>query len=338
MRRIALLWAALAAAPLNGAGKLDIYVIDVEGGKALLAVGPAGESLLMDAGWPGYGGRDVNRIAETARRAGLKQIDTLVITHLDIDHVGDVEALAAAIPVKHVVDNGPLQTTGKGVEKRFQTYAAARDRLEHSTVQPGDRIPFGQVDVRVVAAGGRSIRSALPGGGARNALCAGTPAPPEIREDLEDNMSIGLLFTLGKFRMLDLADLESAYEYNLMCPNNLIGPVDVYQVNVHGQAKGVTPVLAQALGARVAVVANGARKGGDPASWPILRGAPGLEDIWQVHFSIAGGREKNPPEDYIANPDQNCEGKGIHISAAPDGSFTVTNGRNGFSKTYSARK
>jgi competence protein ComEC len=337
MRTMAMIWAALAAASLYAADTLDVFVIDVEGGKALLAVSPSGESLLVDAGWPGFGGRDVGRIIDTAKRAGLKQIDYLVISHLDVDHVGDIAALTAGMPVKHVVDNGPLQSAGKGVERRYESYAAVRDRLDHIVAKPGTRVPIRGVDVLVVAAATRLIQSPLPGAGRANPLCSATAAPAEIREDLEDNMSIGLLFTLGKFRMLDLADLESAYEYRLMCPNNLLGPIDVYQVNVHGQAKGVTPVLAQALGARVAVMANGPRKGGDPAAWPILRGAPGLEDIWQIHFSLAGGQENNPAEDFIANPDQNCEGKGIRILARPDGSFTVTNGRNGFQKTYKPR-
>lgn len=337
---IAFLWAALLASPIYSAGGLDVYVIDVEGGKALLAVSPSGESLLMDAGWPaGFGpkDRDLNRIVETAKAAGLKQIDYVVITHLDIDHVGDLAGLSAAIPVKHVVDNGPLQTTGKGVEARYKAYAEQRDKLDHIVVKAGDKIPLKGVDVTVVAAATKLIQKPLPGAGAANGLCSSNPAPAEIPGDLEDNMSIGLLFTLGKFRMLDLADLESAYSYRLMCPNNLIGNVDVYQVNVHGQEKGVTPALAHGVRPRVAILGNGARKGGDPASWPILRGTPGLEDIWQVHYSVAGGKDNNPAEDYISNLEANCQGKAIRISARPDGSFTVVNGRNGFEKVYKAR-
>jgi hypothetical protein len=137
--------------------------------------------------------------------------------------------------------------------------------------------------------------------------------------------------------MLDLADLEAFYQYKLVCPNNLIGTVDVYQVSVHGQEKGMSGVLEPAIHARVAIMGNGARKGGDPPSWPILRNAPGMEDIWQVHFSMAGGKENNPPEDYIANLDAACQGKWLRLSAQADGTFTVTNSRNGFSKTYKPR-
>jgi beta-lactamase superfamily II metal-dependent hydrolase len=332
--------AVLCLAALVGAARaadtLETTVIDVEGGKAVLTVSPSGESLLFDLGWPGYGGRDVNRIVEAAKAAGLKQIDYLVISHYDIDHLGDVPALVAAFPVKHIVDNGSLQTLNRGFESRYNPFAAVRDAMPHMSVKPGDKIPIKGVDVTVLEAATKGIETALPGAGAPNPACATTPQKPENVGDHEDNMSIGLLFTLGKFRMLDLADLEAFYQYKLVCPNNLIGTVDVYHVSVHGQEKGVSGVLEPAIHARVAIMANGPRKGGDPASWPVLRAA-GFEDIWQVHLSLAGGAERNPPEDFIANLDAACQGKWLRLSAAPDGSFTVTNSRNGFSKVYKAR-
>jgi hypothetical protein len=151
---------------------------------------------------------------------------------------------------------------------------------------------------------------------------------------VEDNLSVGLLFTLGKFRMLDLADLEAHYSRDLVCPNNLLGKVDVYQVNVHGQFKGIAPELIGAVHPRVAIVGNGARKGADPQTWPILRATPGLEDIWQVHFSANGTKDTNPPDDFIANLEPADEYRSIKLSAESTGTFTVTNLRNGFSKTY----
>jgi competence protein ComEC len=334
----AFLWMLLGACWAPAAQTLDVYVIDVEGGKAVLAVAPSGESLLIDAGWPEYNGRDVNRIIEAARDAGLKRIDYLVISHYDIDHLGDVPLLISRFPVTHIVDPGPLQSSGKGVEARYKTYAAVRDTMDHTAVKPGDRIPIKGMDVQVLAAGTKTIDSPLPGAGAANPLCATTPEKPEIPQDLEDNVSIGLLFTLGKFRMIDLADLEWFYERKLMCPVNRIGTVDVFQVSIHGQDKGVSPALAQALHARVAIMGNGPRKGGAPQTWQTLRGAPGMEDIWQVHFSLLGTAETNPTGDFIANPDTNCQGKWIKLSAQTDGTFTVTNSRNGFAKTYKPRE
>ena len=138
--------------------------------------------------------------------------------------------------------------------------------------------------------------------------------------------------------MLDLADLETHFSHDLVCPNNLIGTVDVYNVNVHGQFKGIAPELAGALQAPVMIQANGARKGADAQTWPVLRVAPGLQDIWQLHYSINAGPKANPPEEFIANLEGNDGFKWIKIEAARDGSFTMTNSRNDFSKHYTKEK
>jgi beta-lactamase superfamily II metal-dependent hydrolase len=331
---LALFLAAAWSSTMRAAKPLAVYDVDVEGGKCVLLVAPSGESMLIDVGWPGYNGRDTDRIVAALKAAGLKQVDYLVITHYDIDHLGDVPLLLSKFPVKRIVDHGPMEASGKTPSDRYQAYAALRDRMDHITVKPGDQIPIKGVHVLVVTAARQRIEKPLKGAGAPNPICATTPPKPEIPSDVEDNMSIGLLITQGKFRMLDLADLESAYDYRLMCPANPIGSVDVYQVSIHGQDKGVSPVLAQALGARVAIMGNGARKGGAPQTWETLRGASGLEDIWQVHYSIAGGKEHNPPDDYIANLAGFDEAHWIKLSARSDGTFSVTNGRNGFTKTY----
>lgn len=322
----------------HAARNMDAYVIDVEGGKSVLVVAPSGESLLFDLGWPGYNGRDSDRIVKAAHAAGLKQIDYLVVSHYDLDHMGDVPLLISKISVNHVVDHGDLQTSGKGVEQRYKTYAEARDRLPHTAVKPGDRIPLKGINVLVVTSATQYLQTPLKGAGTPNPLCSTVTAKPELPQDKEDNMSVGLLFTYGRFRMLDLADFEWAYDHKLMCPDNPVGSVDVYMVSIHGQDKGVSPVLAQALNARVAIMGNGARKGGAPQTWDTLKGAPSLQDIWQNHYSIPAGADRNPPADFIANPDAaKDEAFWIKLSARSDGSFTVTNSRNGFSKTYPRR-
>jgi hypothetical protein len=79
---------------------------------------------------------------------------------------------------------------------------------------------------------------------------------------------------------------------------------------------------------------NGPRKGGTPEAWQVVHSSPGIEDIWQVHYAIAGGKENNAADSFIANVDEQCEGKYIKLTVMPDGSFSVTNSRNNFSKTY----
>jgi beta-lactamase superfamily II metal-dependent hydrolase len=348
----ALLLVASFATALRAAQTLDFYTIDVEGGKAVLIVSPSGESMLFDAGWPAFGNREasVDRIVEDCKAAGLRQIDYLVISHFDIDHIGDAPQLASKFPIRHILDHGEFQPAPMPAvpdaraaafretsEQRFKAYDEVRRKIGHTILQPGDKVPLKGVDIQVVAAGGQFIHRPVNGGGVPNPLCATTQQAALVERDVEDNLSIGLLFTFGKFRMLDLADLESHHNRALVCPNNLIGTVDVYHVNVHGQFKGISPELIGAIHPTVAIMGNGARKGGDPPSWPILRATPGLEDIWQVHYSAAGTKDSNPPSDFIANVEPADEHKLIKLSAERDGSFVVSNSRNGFSKTYQAQ-
>src|SRR5690606_23476169 len=145
--------------------------------------------------------------------------------------------------------------------------------------------------------------------------------------------SIGFLYTFGSFKMLDLAELEAHHSHALACPANLVGEVSIYHVNVHGQIKGTAPELVHARNAPVMILGNGNRKGADADTWPILKSAPGLQDIWQVHYSLNAGEGKNPPEDFIANLEPEDGFYSLKVTVRPDGSFTVLNPRNGFSKT-----
>jgi competence protein ComEC len=328
---LALLAVSLAAAP-----NLEIYVIDVEGGKSVLLVSPSGQSMLFDAGWPAANNRlaSTERIVEAVQAAGLRRIDFLVISHFDLDHLGDVPLLAAKVPIEHIFDHGEYLTTNAQAAERFAAYAALRDKIGHTVLHVGDKFPIKGVDIRVLSAGGQMITKPLPNAGAPNALCETYKQQDALATDVEDNQSIGLLIASGKFRMLDLADLEAHYSHDLVCPRNLIGKVDVYNVNVHGQFKGIAPEVVGALHASVIIQANGSRKGADAQTWPVLRAAPGLQDIWQLHQSLNAGKDANPPDDFIANLEPADSFKWLHISVAKDGTFTVTNTRNGFSKHY----
>ena len=98
----------LMVSALSAAKTLDMYLIDVEGSKAFLMVSPTGQSLLIDAGVPSSATnhRDVDRIVEACKAAGVKQIDYMVVSHYDGDHVGGVPALAAKMPIVTFVDHG----------------------------------------------------------------------------------------------------------------------------------------------------------------------------------------------------------------------------------------
>jgi beta-lactamase superfamily II metal-dependent hydrolase len=343
------------AAPRNAeaqSGNLSFHWIDVEGGAATLIVAPSGQSLLFDTGYD-VGDRDAKRIFAAAQKAGVSRIDHVVISHWHGDHVGGLAALSKLIPMGRFYDHG------NGVEaedrQRLDGYkTVAGDK--RTIVKPGDSIQLAGVQVQVVSSEGPVIGKAINGGGP-NPACANAaqmgPAAPE------NQRMVGLLLSFGKFKYLSLADLDWQKEMELVCPVNKVGAVTMYLVSRHGGLDDSgSPALLSAIKPQVVIFNNGPRKGlgqADNRAKPIpvanaapyeknsfLRVAklPGVEGVWQEHLSLV---DKDPAHntspDMIANLEEGPADQGLGISAVvrPDGSFTVTNDRNGFSKTYTAR-
>ncbi len=338
---------------------LDIYVVDVEGGNATLLVAPSGESLLIDTGnvAPAAAIRDAERIMAAAKDAGLTRIDNLIITHWHGDHYGGMAELAKRIPIRHFIDHGPNVQPNPDVDAFLanvypKLYAAAK----HTVAKPGDKIAVAGLDVQVVTSAGETIKTALPGAGGPNPYCASFK-PGE--NNAEDPMSVGVYVTFGKFRTAHLGDLTKNKEFELMCPNNRLGGIDVFLGLHHGVNTSNSEVMIHATHPRVAIINNGTRKGGQPDVMRVLHSSPGLEDLWQIHFSQLSGQEYTVPGMFIANgvdeaptampvapiaapapgpgappPVHDGPAYWIKVTAQQDGTFTVTNTRNGLAKTY----
>jgi beta-lactamase superfamily II metal-dependent hydrolase len=330
------LLAVAGAALLPAAKNLEIYLIDVEGGQATLFVAPSGESMLVDTGWSGNNSRDAGRIAAAAKHAGVKQIDFLLVTHFHEDHVGGVPQLARKLPIKNFIDHGESVEHDQRAKELYAAYVEYRAKGNHILAKPGVTIPIKGLDVKVLTADGDEIDSPLPGAGQANPLCAADRL--KAPDATENARSVGTLITFGSFRALDMGDLTWNKEHELMCPNNKVGTVDLYIVSHHGSDLSGSPAFVQGIHPRVAIMDNGARKGGSPSVWQTIHGSPGLEDIWQLHYAVAGGKDNNTPDTFIANTDEaGDQGNWIHVSVHPDGSFTVNNTRNKYSKTYGPR-
>jgi len=330
------LFCVLDVPPLHGqtpsARPLDIYIVDVEGGQATLVVSPSGESMLVDTGWPGFEGRDAARIEAAMKQAGVSRIDYLVVTHYHTDHAGGLPALAARVPIGTFVDHGP--TFENPTNPIYTAYLEARKSGKHLQVKPGDRIPVAGLEVTVVSSAGEVLPKELPGGGHLNPGCeTHKPQPPDTSENAR---SVGMVIRHGSFRMVNLGDLTWNTEHGLACPSNKIGPIDLYLTTHHGSDTSGPPVLVHGFRPRVAIMNNGAKKGGSPAAWRVVRDSPGLEDFWQLHTALDAGPDFNTQDQFIANPDESTS-HAIKVSAAQDGSFTVTNTRNAFAKTYRPR-
>ena len=338
----------LALAPVFQPAKtLDIYFIDVEGGQATLIVTPAGQVLLIDAGFAGAGtfasragdpavARDPQRILAVAKTAGVNRIDYFLSTHFHADHAGGVPELSQLIPIDAFIDHGGVNADADKVAGTIAihaAYAAVRQGKKHIEPKPGDRIPLTGIEATIVSSGGDVV--AAPLAGATPGL-NGACAPPGIpaSEQTENPRSTGVLLQFGRFRFLDVGDLSDTPLFKLACPSDLIGAVDVYLVSHHGGHDASDPSLFAAIKPRVAILNNSATKGGAASTLATLRAASGTE-TWQLHRSSVKGAE-NVPDDRIANLSE-ATAHWIKISAREDGAFTVTSGRTGETKRYAAR-
>lgn len=361
--------AAFLVAQTRTAKTLDIYVVDVEGGNATLFVSPSGQSALIDTGnvAPAAAIRDAERIAAAAKDAGITQIDHLITTHWHGDHFGGMAEVAKRVPIRAYYDHGPtIEPQPASTEFLQKVYPALIAQAKHTVVKPGDRIPVAGLDWRVFASAGEVLKQPLSGAGRPNPYCASFK--PQDVDKTENAQSVSSYITFGKFRVVHPGDLTWNKEGELMCPNNRLGTTDLLIVGHHAQPISNSEVIVHALRPRVSIINNGTRKGGQPAAMKIILNSPGLEDVWQMHFSLLSGQEYTVPGMFIANtvdqqpesmpigalslgpgggappspgqpapppaPVHNGKAYWFKVAAQQDGTFTVTNARNDFSKTY----
>jgi beta-lactamase superfamily II metal-dependent hydrolase len=283
----------LLALPVTAAHDLDIYFIDVEGGQATLVVTPAGESLLIDAGYAGAGqrgspprppgsktGRDAARVLDTIRAAGLGHLDYLLVTHFHPDHVGAVPDLASQIRIDTFIDYGMPLGFDRMAANSFRGYEPVRAEARHIEAHPGDHLPLKGLETTIVSAGGELISQPL-GAGEANKACVNVE--DQVEDGTENYRSVGVVFRYGAFRFLDLGDLSGNTLTSLACPRNMLERVSVYLVAHHGDYDTSVPALYAALRPRVAIMNNGVMHGGAPEGFRTIRGEPSIEDLWQLH-------------------------------------------------------
>ncbi len=350
---------------------LDIYFVNVGRGvgNATLIVAPSGETMILDAG-PEYA---ANRVLNVIKKAGVKQIDYLVTTHYHADHCGATGAIGAQVPIRQYVDHGTSvelgkddawwkerrgpwfkDGMGKDYDKRYKQYTDARENSRHVIVKAGDTIPVKGLEVNVLCSGGKVLEKPLPGAG--QPIPAGEKVERRGEDDAEDAQSIGVRVGLGKFHFVYLGDLTWNLEDALFSPVNKVGTVDAYLVTHHAQSfpkehgdyyHGLSACPKSevfGLRPRVAILSLGAtgHRQGTPEAMETVRSSPGLEDVWQTNWIEAGGeKEHNAPKEFCASIGMMGAKEGtsyIKLSANEDGSFSVENSRNQFTKTYGVKK
>ena len=317
-------------------GRFDIYWVDVEGGAATLMVTPQGESILIDSGNPGI--RDPNRIAHVATKvAGLRRIHHLVTTHYHRDHYGGASSLSKLLPIGTVYDNGKFEGMPDDPGKDYFEFKSEK----RVVINPGDAIPVRQVadgqTITLTCLGTRKSFVEADADDPENAtLCAAHR--PKDRDGSDNANSVATLIQFGSFRFYDGGDLTWNQEVRLVCPKNVVGEVDVYQVTHHGLDSSNNPVLLQSLKPHVAIMNNGHKKGCTPEVFANLTATKSIKQIYQVHKNLRpDGSVNNIADEFIANHHaaEDCEGHYIKLSVAPDSkSYTVSIPSRDHEKTF----
>ena len=337
---IFLLAASLTAQPQA----TEIYWIDVEGGAATLIVSPSGESILIDAGE--NDDRHARRIYNVATKvAGLKQIDHFVVTHFHSDHFGGVYKLSRLISLKNIYDHG-IVPNPVGVDRFYEELILLYRKVTKGRsrkVKSGDTFRLKQSPglpplVMQVMASFSKVATRDKASSGPNSLCAkreDAPHRPEFNQHHDENAaSIVVLLNYGKFSFLDTGDLTWDVEEQLVCPENLMGTVDLFQVSHHGLDASNNPVFVHSIRPRVVVMNNAPQKGAEPKTTQTLQSSQGLETIWQMYHNVRTGPELNTNPRFIANLGIGSSGEFIKASAQPDGAFSVQIGRSGTRKEY----
>jgi len=313
-------------------GTLRIYWVDTEGGAATVLAMPTGQVVVMDAG---FSSAHAQRIADLLQNeVHASRIDAMIVSHYHIDHVGGVPALSALIPIGEYFDHGDAVETGSHIDAYLALFSKA-DAPKRTVVQPGTKLAFGAVELTFVTSAGEVVDPPLSTAVA-NPSCDGAVSKSSLA-GAENPMSVGFVARYGTFDLLATGDLTWNAEQKLVCPTNRVGVVDLYQVNHHGMDISSSPPLVSSIAPLVAVMNNGATKGGSPATFDVLKAAPGFQDLWSLHTVRANDAAHNAEEALTANLDGPDQAYWLEAIVEASGAFTMKNGRTGVTRSYQSR-
>ena len=228
-----LLLTLLILHPLSNrtSGTLRIDFLDVGQGDSALVTMPDGTTLLVDAG--GNTMDSARRIGETVVSEylwwrGLSQIDYVLATHADADHIDGLNDV-----LKNFTVRSALIARRPADDPEFAKFAQtlARTNTHSETIVAGDVIHFGDVAVSVLW-------------------------PPAAGEKSANNDSIVLRIQYGERSILLTGDIEQATERSLLASQQQLH-ADVLKVPHHGSKTSSTEAFVNATKPSLAIISVG---------------------------------------------------------------------------------
>jgi DNA internalization-related competence protein ComEC/Rec2 len=207
--------------PPPDAEGFTIYFIDVGQGDATLVVDRSGASLLVD------GGRSGRRIRDRLQRLGVKDLDSIAMTHPDSDHIGGLPQVLELYPIEHIYLNGGESDTQIFAQL---TAGVTAEGGAVTTVSRGDVIPLGGLRLQVLHPGGLTGESNVD--------------------------SLVLLVSCGNVSVLLTADAEAESEQAMLAAG-VLGDVDVLKVGHHGSRTSTTAEFLARVRPEVGVISAG---------------------------------------------------------------------------------
>ena len=187
---------------------LEIHFIDVGQGDSVFIRAPSGQGVLYD------GGRRSQVPLDYLRSLGITQVDLVIASHQDADHIAGLAAVVDYYLPEYFLDNSIPHTT--------QTYFDLLATVEKAGSQvlgpSARRITLGEVVLQI-----------LP--------------PPGVESLGNNDNSVGVVLEYGAFKAALTGDAERA-EMNWWVEHvpDLLAPVDVYKAAHHGSENGDSPL------------------------------------------------------------------------------------------------
>lgn len=210
----------LSITPVVSSKPLNVHFVDVGQGDAVIVQAPNGRAMLIDGGNWGKG----QEVVQYNRSLGIDQLEYVVATHPDADHIGGLIAVLNSIKIKNFIDSGK-EHTSETYEKMLSLIETKH--IPYIVPNIGDQLKLDEeMQIEVL----------------------------NVNSTASDNndASIVLKLTYGEVSFLLMADAESNVENQLRVTKDV--RATVLKIGHHGSNTSSSKSFIQAVQPEVAIL------------------------------------------------------------------------------------